>query len=644
MEPRLGKDWEGIEHLKYYNDKLVDYSLYLVLKDFKNFLFIAWQKIGLPEPTIIQYRVADYLQGNKNYVNLIEDKRAVEDISEDENGSGIIISAYRSFGKSFITGAYSDWELLRRPDVEIIVTAADEKKCTGFIEFSLNLLKNISFCSFLVPAKGCTNNKLQIDTPLHGITQSNSLTAIPINSSSLTGRRANIIIGDDLEVPNTSSSLLKRDKLAERVTEFEAVLGDIPDDKKRVIKKKILLGTPQTQETLYMRLIKNNGYEMRIWPARYFNEAQMDRLGHLLCPSLKNDISEGLVITNGHGLRGDMGEPTDSARFTDKDLLKKELGYGYSGFQLQYQLDPSLTDSNRFPLKLTDFIVADVDKHYGWSRAVWTSDTKYVINDLPTYGFGSDYFRRPMHLSVDDMFPFEKTVMAVDPSSGAVGSDETSYCILKSLNGYVYLMDIGGFKDGAKSTETFDAIADKCKEYGVNKVIIESNQGLGMFDSLVHSAMTRKKYHCEIVPWRAIGQKETRIISIVEPLLNAHRIIVDRNLIQNEVLHSPDKDAGENDNDDRTHYSFFYQLTHLEVVKDCLPKDDRIDVFAIALTEFVEDAKADLEAAAKQKELDLLNNILTAEAKGMFNYLYGDGELDFDVNDINGNFFDDYLD
>ena len=32
------------------------------LKDFRNFLYMAWEHLGLPDPTPIQYDIAEFIQ------------------------------------------------------------------------------------------------------------------------------------------------------------------------------------------------------------------------------------------------------------------------------------------------------------------------------------------------------------------------------------------------------------------------------------------------------------------------------------------------------------------------------------------------------------------------------------------------------
>ncbi|WP_270994138.1 phage terminase large subunit, partial [Listeria seeligeri] len=86
--------------------------------------------------------------------------------------------------------------------------------------------------------------------------QSPSVKSVGINGQ-LTGSRADTIIADDIEVPKNSMTVVQREKLAELVKEFDAVLkpgGEI-----------IYLGTPQTEESLYNKL-PERGYVIRIWP------------------------------------------------------------------------------------------------------------------------------------------------------------------------------------------------------------------------------------------------------------------------------------------------------------------------------------------------------------------------------------------
>ena len=56
------------------------------LLDFKNFLYMAWKHLNLPDPTPVQYDIAEYLQTTTERREVIE--------------------AFRGVGKSWITSAY----------------------------------------------------------------------------------------------------------------------------------------------------------------------------------------------------------------------------------------------------------------------------------------------------------------------------------------------------------------------------------------------------------------------------------------------------------------------------------------------------------------------------------------------------------
>jgi hypothetical protein len=89
------------------------------VKDFRNFLFLCWDHLGLPEPTEVQYQIADYLQNGP--------KRR-------------IIEAFRGVGKSWITSAYVVHTLLLDPNKNILVVSASKQRSDDFSTFTLLLI------------------------------------------------------------------------------------------------------------------------------------------------------------------------------------------------------------------------------------------------------------------------------------------------------------------------------------------------------------------------------------------------------------------------------------------------------------------------------------------------------------------------
>ena len=198
----------------------------------------------------------------------------------------------------------------------------------------------------------------------------------------MAGSRADVIVADDIEVPNNSMTQGMRDKLSEAVKEFDAILK--PDG------RIIYLGTPQNQESLYNKL-PDRGYKVSIWPARYPNTDQTVGYGSKLARLISNAMAANDLL---------VGEPTDPARFSEFDLLEREASYGRSGFALQFMLDTRLSDAERYPLKVSDLIVMDIPTQEAPEKVSWSSDSQYIVEELPNVAFNGDHYHKPMFMSM----------------------------------------------------------------------------------------------------------------------------------------------------------------------------------------------------------------------------------------------------
>ena len=68
-----------------------------------------------------------------------------------------------------------------------------------------------------------------------------------------------------------------------------------------------------------------------------------------------------------------------------------------------------------------------------------------------------------------------------------------------------------------------------CKKYGVTKLLIETNFGDGIVAELFRKHLIQTKQHrIDIEEVRANVRKEDRIIDALEPVLNQHRLVIDR--------------------------------------------------------------------------------------------------------------------
>ena len=421
-----------------------------------------------------------------------------------------------------------------------------------------------------------------------GISHSPSVKSVGITGQ-LTGSRADEIIADDVESLNNSLTQTMRDQLAERIKEFDAIIK--PGG------KITYLGTPQTEMSIYNQL-PDRGFDVRVWTCRIPKDT--DRYKGTLAPYII-DLMEREAKPR---------DVTDPQRFTDEDLLEREGSYGRSGFALQFMLDTSLSDAEKYPLKLEDLMVMPLDTRMAPVKLVWSSGFEHVLNDVPCVGMNADKFYKPMWVA-PDMAEYTGSVMFIDPAGR--GKDETAYAVVKMLNGFLFLVDIGGLHGGYNDVnlKTLATIASKHK---VNDCIIESNFGDGMFTELLKPVM-HKIHPCNIDEVRVYTQKERRIIDTLEPVMNQHRLIIDKRLIRQDHESASDPK-----------YSLFYQMTRITKERGALTHDDRLDALAGAVAYWVEQMGRDTDKAAEDHRERLLNEELDKFMKQASGGTSGDAE------------------
>jgi hypothetical protein len=568
-----------------------------VLADFRNFVFLLWKHLGLREPTPVQYDIALYLQHGP-------DRR--------------IIQAFRGIGKSWLTAAFVLWRLLRNPNERIMVVSANEERAGAFTTFCRRLIEEAPFLQHLKPKRGQRDSTLSFDVAGSMPHQSPSLKAAGIKGQ-ITGSRASLIVPDDIEVPKNSMTQVQRDQLAELVKEFDAVLMSSDDMKGIGLDhgEIIYLGTPQTEATLY-RTLEGRGYKTRIWPARFPDEKLQKLYGERLAPTLvemlKGDPTLGTQCMG-------RGAPTESSRFGDLDLMTREASYGRSGFALQFMLNPSLSDMDRYPLRLSDLIVMDADRKLAPIKVVWASSPELIRSDLPNVGMSGDRLYRPMWVAKDNYVDFQGCVLAIDPAGR--GGDELGYSIVAHLNGYLWVLRCKGLK-GGYSDENLQHLANEAKHFQVNAVVVESNFGDGMFSKLLTPFLTRT-FPVSMEEVRSNIQKEKRIIDTLEPVMNQHRLIMDASVIKEDF-----ENYNEYPDEDASRYQLFYQLTRITREKGCLVKDDRLDSLAMGVAYWGNILDQDTEDI-ERKELERLRDLeiqrfienagLTIDSHGVLDYL-----------------------
>lgn len=531
--------------------------------DFGFFLYMIWQHLQLPPPTQLQQDIGKYLATGPERC---------------------MIEAFRGCGKSFVTSAFVIWLLLRDPQIKIMVVSATKERADAFSSFTKRLIAEVDFLKHLKPRPGQRDSLISFDVGPALTDHSPSVKSASITGQ-ITGSRANVIIADDVEVPGNSFTQDARDKLANLVTEFDAILK--PWDE-RTMKEKpriIYLGTPQCEMSLYNTL-RDRGYSARIWPLLFPTDDDRKKYKGALAPFVTDQIDMDTSL---------IGTSTEPTRFDAADIEKRRLSYGKAGFALQFQLDTSLGDAEKFPLKLEDLVVMDVGSTKAPEDFTHMKNPDYVLKDLPTIGLAGDRYYRPHWVSTNKQ-EYTGSIMVIDPSGR--GADETTWCIAKMYAGNIYVPELSGSRNGY-GEETLTHLAKIAKKHSVNKIWVESNFGDGMFSQLLKPFLT-KVYPVSIEEIRNSQQKERRIIDTLEPVMAEHRLVIDPKVIE------LDHDDCELD----LHYSLFHQMTRITAERGALKHDDRLDVLAMAVGCWAESMAQDASKIAQERRQEELHNFL----------------------------------
>ena len=524
-------------------------------------MYICFMHLGLPNPTKRQYEIAYYMQHGPEKV---------------------VVQAFRGIGKSLIASLFVLWVLWCNPELKVMVYSAAKPRADAFSTFCLRLINEIEVLHELRPKPEQRQSTIMFDVGPATAAQAPSMMSIGIFGSA-TGFRCDLLVMDDIEVPNNSETQLQREKLKDRSREAP---GAILKPGGRVI----VLGTPQTEDSIYRDFPERN-YAVRVWPSEYPDEKTIEARGHELAPEIIEAVRKDPSLA---------GHATEPIRFPDDELFKRKLEYGPSGYALQFLLDTRLSDADKHPLRVRDLIVYPLDMNQGPEKIIYVPTAEQLVNTVFNVALPGDRYYRGLVLRDTKWMPWEGTIMYIDPAGR--GKDETAYTVLSHLNGMLYLRDNGGLK--GYDEPTLVELVKVCKRFNVQRIIVERNFGDGMFARLLQPVVGRL-YPCPVEEddWQT-GQKERRICDILEPVIASHRLVVDEKLIEKD--YNSTRGVGLSIESEPL-YRLFFQLTRITRDKGALRHDDRLDSLAGAvrhLSRIVGTNVEDMVEISRQAELD----------------------------------------
>lgn len=578
------------------------------MKNFKNFMHKSWMTWFGNPPTNRMYEVGERLQHGPK---------------KD------IVMGFRGLSKSFITVDFAVWTLDGDPTEIVLALSGSLAGAKGNAYLAWSMINGWDWLTHMKPTGQLRQSAQAFDVAGSRMEKCESFTANSLFGDN-TGKRASLVLPDDIETPNTSETQGDRDRMRVR---YEEIGGAILKPGGRIK----VLGTPQHEQTVYAELAQEKGYGLRIWPVLYPlihrtdpKKDELRKYGPWLAPSILKEITANPELA---------GTSTEPTRFPEAEIADRRNEYGLIEFQRQFQLWMDAGTGNATPLKWRDIPVIEIERPDPTrnapvlvpSRMQWDPSPSNMYADIEIDSLGGDaHVYAPRLDSRDENFwqEPESKVLIVDPSGG--GTDETSWVVLVQHLGLVGLVDANARLEGF-SAETMKAIAADAKAWGVHKIVIEKNFGGGMFGELLRPHLFDAGHPCTIEE-EVAGQvqKEVRIVDTLQGVITDHRLWVAADVLRRDFLvEYPEVEQAK-----RRYYRLSYQLSRITKVRGALAHDDRLDALATGVGKFQgmlrrqrEEAQKANSAAYLQAQAELIIETRRKQGLPLFGHEAGPSKL-----------------
>jgi hypothetical protein len=384
--------------------------------DFKLFLVLWNQRMGQNTPQI-HLQMAGWLEERWR-----------------RGDTRLLLMAFRSAGKSTVIGLFAAWLLYRRPDLRILVLAADLALAKKMVRNVKRIIEAHPLTVHLKPSRAdqWASDRFTVKRMME--LRDPSMLARGITAN-ITGSRADVIICDDVEVPQTCDSAEKRESLRERLAEMNYVLMEGGTQ--------LYVGTPHNYYTIYADQPRSEIGEER---------AFLDGFERLKIPILDED-----------------GNSAWEERYGDGDIIRLRRATGPNKFASQMMLKPVNIAEGRLDPDLLQIY----------------DDDLYYIKEL--HGL---YIGETKMVSASAFW---------DPAFGSIKGDGSVLAIIYADDaGNLYLHHLAYIKseergDKDEATAQCDQIAQIAKTHYLPSLTVETN-GIGKFlPNILRNALARAK-------------------------------------------------------------------------------------------------------------------------------------------------------
>lgn len=521
----------------------------------------------------------------------------------------LMVQAQRGQAKTTVAALFAVWSLIHNPSYRVLIVSAGGTQANEISTLIVRIIMSWDILECMRPDANAGDRTsvehFDVHHSLKGVDKSPSVACVGI-SANLQGKRADILIADDVESAKNSATAVQREQLNGWTRDFISICMGRDGKPGRIL----WLGTPQSIDSIYNTL-PGRGVTVRIWPGRYPTDDELNHYGDHLAPLIARRLRQDPTLATGGGLLGDRGKPVDPSYIGETVLQRKVLDQGEAYFQLQHMLNTRLTDALRYPLKSERIVVMRLNKSRRVPMEVVPGMSAATLRHFSA-GTHKFLLSEPQSVS-SQTAPVHALHMYIDPAGGGLNADETGYAISGALNGNIYLFAVGGVPGGYE-VEKLEALAKVALEWKVNVVGIEKNMGYGAFREVFLPILKKHHPDCSIEDDLVHGQKEKRIQATLEPIIGRGSLVVNEDIVEQDWAMASRYGATR-----ALTYSFFFQLCKLTPERGSLQHDDRLDAVEGTCRYWQVQLGQDQESIRKRAEAEAFKQ-LTSDPLGHNRY------------------------
>jgi hypothetical protein len=392
----------------------------------------------------------------------------------------LLLMAFRACGKSTLVGIFAAWLIYKNPNLRVLIMGAEDNLAKKMVRNIRRILERHPLTSGLIPKVVD-----QWASDRFTVVRSQELRDPSVMArglfSNITGARSDIIIYDDVEVPNTSGTKEAREELRHRLDESRFILTPRG--------MQLYVGTPHCYDTIYAVDQAQKNLDQ--------SDPYLDEFQDFRIPIYNENYESAWP---------------DKFSKADIESLKRQVGP--NKFESQMMLCPVNIAQGRLNPELLQFYNDDLDYKEVNRKPLLYLSGKQIVSCSAWW----------------------------DPSFGSAGGDASVLAVIftdedgKNYIHHIEYIRVDEANKDDEATQQCQKIASVLAQYYVPCVTVETN-GIGKFlPAILRREIRASSHYASVIDHHTHVNKSQKIIEGFDAVMAAQNLYVHEDISKTPFL------------------------------------------------------------------------------------------------------------